>query len=175
MVMSFLFNIKNDPAWNPGTMFFYNGSINAVQGVHNMEELKYITTVYNETHVRALRTYVWDARVAPVYIRVFGVLQPGAKEEALNHELFRLKKMAEQYNEIYGNPKKYKAQVSTVVRAQPDRTSEVLGYTEIGTTYDVSDCVTACDWEWAKINFNGKTGWTAMGDILGNQYGERLK
>ena len=89
--------------------------------------------------------------------------------------MFEIQKLAEQYNEIYGNPKRYKAKVVTVVRKEPNRTSENLGYTTIGTIYDVLDCTTACDWEWAKINFNRQMGWTAMGDILGNQYGERLK
>ena len=42
MTMDFFFNIKNDPAWNPGTVFFYNGAINKVQGVHNPDELKYM-------------------------------------------------------------------------------------------------------------------------------------
>ena len=176
MTMDFLFNIKNDESnWNPGTMFFYNGAINKIQGVHNTEELKYITAVYNETHSRALRSYVWDANVAPVYIRLFGTLQPEADDYALSKALFQLQKLAEQYNEVYYNPKKYKAKVVTVVRAEPNRTSEMLGYTTIDTFYDVLDCTTACDWDWAKINFNGQTGWTAMGDILGNQYGERLK
>ena len=108
MTMDFLFNIKNDESnWNPGTMFFYNGAINKIQGVHNTEELKYITAVYNETHSRALRSYVWDANVAPVYIRLFGTLQPEADDDALSKALFQLQKLAEQYNEVYGNPKKY--------------------------------------------------------------------
>lgn len=42
MGMSFCFNIKGDPNWNPGTMFFYNGDINEIQGIHNTEEYKYI-------------------------------------------------------------------------------------------------------------------------------------
>ena len=175
MTMDFFFNIKNDPSWNPGTMFFYNGAINKVQPVHNMEELKYMEICYNETHSRAIRTFVWDANVAPVYIRLFGTLQPQSEDLELTKLLFQIQKQAEQYNEIYGNPKKYKAKVVTVVRAEPNRTSEILGYTTIDTIYEVSDCTTACDWDWAKINFNGQTGWTAMGDILGNQYGERLK
>ena len=176
MTMDFFFNIKNDPGnWEPNTMYFYNGATNKVQPVHNMEELKYMEICYNETHRRAIRTFVWDAQVAPVYMRLFGTLQPGADDPKLSQLMFEIQKLAEQYNEIYGNPKRYKAKVVTVVRKEPDRTSEVLGYTTIDTIYDVIDCTTACDWDWAKINFNGQMGWTAMGDILGNQYGERLK
>ena len=72
MVMSFYSTLRmiRTGIWN---YVLHNGSINAVQGVHNMEELKYITAVYNETRVRALRTFVWDARVAPAYIRVWRI------------------------------------------------------------------------------------------------------
>lgn len=175
MTMDFFFNIKNDPSWNPGTVFFYNGAINKIQGVHNTEEWKYLEICYNETHVRAIRTYMWDAKIAPVYIRLFGVLQPTSDDTEMNKILFQLQKLAEQYNAIYGNPKHYKAKVVTVVRKEPNRTSEILGYTTIDTVYEVADCTTACDWDWAKINFNGQMGWTTMGDILGNQYGERMK
>ena len=106
---------------------------------------------------------------------MFGTLQPQSEDPELTKLLFQIQNLAEQYNAIYSNPKHYKAKVVTVVRTEPNRTSEILGYTTIDTIYEVTDCTTACDWDWAKINFNGQTGWTAMGDILGNQYGERLK
>ena len=93
MTMDFFFNIKNDPAWNPGTIFFYNGAINKVQGVHNTEELKYLEICYNETHRRAIRSYVWDAKVAPVYVRVFGTLQPSSKSQEVLDELKKLEEL----------------------------------------------------------------------------------
>lgn len=95
MAISFLFNIKNDPGWNPDTVFFYNGAINEIQGVHNTEEYKYIDMIYKETHGgRTLKSYVWDAKTEPAYIRIFGVLRPGSQIQAIKDELNKI------YNEI---------------------------------------------------------------------------
>ena len=71
-----MFNIKGDPSWNEGTMFFYNGAINKVQPVHNMEELNYMNAIWKECTGRDLKAYGWSNE-APVYVRVFGTLQPG--------------------------------------------------------------------------------------------------
>lgn len=94
--MSFMFNIKGDPSWNEGTMFFYNGAINRIQGVHNMEELKYMNSTWKECTGRDLKAYGWTNR-APVYVRVFGTLQPGNdKESQIMKQLERLKKLLEE-------------------------------------------------------------------------------
>lgn len=94
--MSFMFNIKGDPSWNEGTMFFYNGAINRIQGVHNMEELKYMNAIWKECTGRDLKAYGWTNR-APVYVRVFGTLQPGNdKESQIMKQLERLKKLLEE-------------------------------------------------------------------------------
>lgn len=91
MAMHFRFNIKNDPGnWNPGTVFFYNGSINEIQGVHNTEEDKYLISTYKETTGMDLATYVWDGAVAPVYIRLFGTLQPGSQSSQIKSALDKI-------------------------------------------------------------------------------------
>ena len=89
MTMDFFFNIKNDPSWNPGTMFFYNGDINEIQGIHNEEELKYIQSCWKECTGRDLKAYGWTAQ-APVYVRLFGTLQPSSKSQAVLDELKKL-------------------------------------------------------------------------------------
>ena len=90
--MHFIFNIKNDNSWNPGTLFFYNGSINSVQGIHNEEELKYLQSVYKDTTKMGLKSYTWDAKIAPVYVRVFGVLQPDGNTKAIKDALAKILK-----------------------------------------------------------------------------------
>lgn len=93
MSMSFIFNIKNDEAnWNPGTMFFYNGDINEIQGIHNPEELKYIQSCWKETTGRDLKSYGWTAQ-APVYVRLFGTLQPSSKSQEVLDELKKLEEL----------------------------------------------------------------------------------
>ena len=90
MAMNFFFNVKGDPAnWNPGTIFFYNGSINEIQGVHNTEELKYVGEVYRETTGLELKMYWWT-NMAPVYVRVFGTLQPTSRTEQIKNALDRI-------------------------------------------------------------------------------------
>ena len=94
--MSFIFNIKGDPNWNEGSMFFYNGAINRIQGIHNPEELKYLQIIWKECTGRDLKPYGWTNR-APVYVRVFGTLQPGNdKESQIMKQLERLKKLLEE-------------------------------------------------------------------------------
>lgn len=90
MAMSFAFNIKDDVQnWNPGTMFFYNGDINEIQGIHNMEEMKYLQSCWKECTGRDLKIYGWSAQ-APVYVRIFGTLQPSSKTEEVLEEIKKL-------------------------------------------------------------------------------------
>ena len=94
--MSFIFNIKGDPNWNEGTMFFYNGAINRIQGIHNPEELKYLQIIWKECTGRDLKPYGWTNK-APVYVRVFGTLQPdNDKESQVMKQLERLKQLLEE-------------------------------------------------------------------------------
>lgn len=89
--MDFGFNIINDePQWNPGTIYFYNGAINAIQGFHNSEEFKYIQEVYKETTGRTLKVYQWDAKHAPVYVRLFGTLQPSSSNAEISAKIQKL-------------------------------------------------------------------------------------
>ena len=95
MSMSFIFNIKNDESnWNPGTMFFYNGDINEIQGIHNEEELKYIQSCWKECTGRDLKAYGWSS-AAPVYVRLFGTLLPGSSTQSVLDEI---KKLEEEIN-----------------------------------------------------------------------------
>ena len=73
--MYFSFNIKGDPAWNPGTIYLYNGAVNEIQGFHNSEEFKWFRAVYKDEYGKDLKHYDWANNV-PVYVRVFGVLRP---------------------------------------------------------------------------------------------------
>ena len=93
MAMSFMFNIKGDPGnWEPNTMYFYNGDINEIQPVHNTEELKYMYAIWKECTGRDLKAYGWTNR-APVYVRVFGTLQPSSKSQAVLDELKKLEEL----------------------------------------------------------------------------------
>lgn len=88
--MSFFFNVKGEPDFNPGGMYWYNSSINEIQNIYNEEELKYVALIYKETTGIEAKTYMWDTR-APVYRRVFGTLVPGAKSKEVIKLLERIK------------------------------------------------------------------------------------
>ena len=93
MAMSFMFHITGDAGhWEPNTMYFYNGDINEIQPVHNMEELNYMRSCWKETTGRDLKTYDWN-NMAPVYVRVFGTLQPSSKSQEVLDELKRLEEL----------------------------------------------------------------------------------
>lgn len=92
--MDFIFNIKGDPGWNPGTLFYYNGAINEIQGIHNPEELKYLQSIYQETHNRPLKSYGWTNQ-APVYVRIFGVLRPTTSDNNVKATLDKIIKELE--------------------------------------------------------------------------------
>lgn len=75
--MDFTFMIGGDDAsgWNAQTIYYYNGAINEVQPIHNLEELKYLRAIYSDTHGFNLKHYEWN-QTAPVYHRIFGVVRP---------------------------------------------------------------------------------------------------
>lgn len=79
--MDFTFMIGGEAAWNSRTIYYYNGAVNEVQPIHNMEELKYLRAIYQDTHGRSLKHYEWNTS-APVYNRIFGVVRPTTRDES---------------------------------------------------------------------------------------------
>lgn len=88
--MDFTFNIKGDPAnWEPNTIYYYNGAINEVQPVHNLEELKYLRAIWRDTHGRDLKHYDWNNMV-PVYVRVFSVTRPSGANDNIRASIDKI-------------------------------------------------------------------------------------
>ncbi len=85
--MDFMFKIVNDPWWKAEDIYYYNGAINAIQTIHNSEEMKFMQSIYQETTGRPLQYYTWDSNVAPVQNRIFGTLQPGAPNSSIKRLL----------------------------------------------------------------------------------------
>ena len=79
--MDFTFMIGGEPAWDAQTVYYYNGAVNEVQPVHNLEELKYLRSIYQDTHGRSLKHYEWNTS-APVYHRIFAILKPSTRHES---------------------------------------------------------------------------------------------
>lgn len=77
--------------------------------------------------------------------------------------------------EVYGDPKFFTPMTALKIVNKPGPEGYVIGYSTIGIKYEVLDAITQCDYDWAKIKFNGQDAWIAMGDILGDEYGIRSK
>jgi phage protein, endolysin len=92
--MDFTFDIKGDPNWSAGTVYYYNGAVNEIQPVHNTEELKYLRSIYKDTTGRDLKDYHWDNNV-PVYIRIFGALRPTTSDNNIKATLDKIIKQLE--------------------------------------------------------------------------------
>lgn len=91
--MDFTFQISGDPNWDQGTIFFYNGAVNEIQPVHNLEELKYLRAIYADTCGKLVH-YSWN-NVAPVYIRIFGVTRPTSSDNNIKTTLDKIIKQLE--------------------------------------------------------------------------------
>jgi hypothetical protein len=181
MAMHFTFQIiGGDPkedylqGWNPNKVYYYNGNENEVCYVNNPEELKFLRQTYRETHDRDLVHYTWHVNV-PVFIRIFGVTRPWTGAGGMRKALESLKKAVNEYEDVYWNPKFFIPHVAMHIRKDPTRVGESIGICTINRKYEVLDTITQCDWHWAKINHDGVIGWLAMGDVLGDWYGEKLR
>lgn len=180
MSMSFLFNVVGDTSehhFHPGTIYFYNGDINEIQGVHNPEELKYLGDTYKTVTGRDLKLYSWGPKTGPVHTRIFGVLKPGSHTAEIQNALRKLQEETKKYIEIYGDPKWFTPQVAMRIRTDANLTSETIGISYPGEKFEVLDAFTACDYHWAKINYTPKgatksrIAYIAMGHIDGTEYG----
>lgn len=179
MAMHFTFRIiGGDPGqpylqgWDPNKVYYYNGDVNEIAYVHNEEELKYLRSTYKETHGIDLVNYVWSVN-APVFIRIFSVLNPLTGGGTTHYMLASLKEKIDEYLDVYWSPKFFTPKVSLHIRNEPSRIGEVLGMCTINRKYRVIETQTQCDWHWAKIDHDGIIGWIAMGDIIGDWYGEK--
>ena len=94
--MDFTFSVSDDSGWNSINIYLYNGAVNEIQLVHNPEELKWLRSIYKETHEgRDLRHYGWNSK-APVYNRIFGVLRPSTADNNVKATLEKLIKQLEE-------------------------------------------------------------------------------
>lgn len=97
-----------------------------------------------------LKEYYWTSQ-APVYRRIFGVLQPGAREKMIQDAINSIKQDIAKFIDIYGKPTWMVSQQQMWIRESPAKNAEIIGYTTVGSKYNILDSVTACDYHWAKV------------------------
>lgn len=181
MAIHFTFRIEGgDPeldylqGWHKDKIYYYNGDENEVAYIGHPEDLKYLKQIFKETHGIDLKHYDWNVAV-PVFIRIFGVLQPWTGAGGMRQALETLKKKIKEYEDIYWEPKFVVPRMSIHIRREPTRVAESIGICEIDKKYEVLDLTTRCDWHWAKVRHNDVEGWMALGDITGEWYVEKLR
>lgn len=181
MAIHFTFRIEGgDPkldylqGWHKDKIYYYNGDENEVAYIGHPEDLKYLKQIFKETHGRDLKHYDWNVAV-PVFIRIFGALQPWTGAGGMRQALETLKKKIKEYEDIYWEPKFVVPRMSIHIRREPTRVAESIGICEIDKKYEVLDLTTRCDWHWAKVRHNDVEGWMALGDITGEWYVEKLR
>lgn len=91
--MDFLFNIKGDPQWNEGTLYFYNGHTNEIRALAHIDEMKIIQQVYKDNNGHDIPSYTWTNQ-APWYARFFRALNPDSTSAKIQEAINATKEMA---------------------------------------------------------------------------------
>ena len=80
----FLFTVtEGDGEFGKGTVFMYNTATNAVTGMHNSEELKYVQEAYKKSYGEDMRTETYTTK-APAIVDYLQVSTPTPKADTLN-------------------------------------------------------------------------------------------
>lgn len=114
---------------------------------------EYGGTVTTTSPTPPLKAYGWTNK-APVYRRIFGVLQPGSREAQIKAAIEKIKKSIDLFIDVYGTPTWFVSQQQMWIREEPGRKTDVIGYTKVSDRYNILDTVTMCDYHWAKIEID---------------------
>ena len=91
--MDFLFNIKGDPQWNEGTLYFYNGHTNQIRALAHIDEMKIIQQIYKDNNGHDIPSYTWTNQ-APWYARFFRALNPDSTSAEIKQAIQTTKEQA---------------------------------------------------------------------------------
>lgn len=91
--MDFLFNIKGDPQWNEGTLYFYNGHTNQIRALAHIDEMKIIQQIYKDNNGHDIPSYTWTNQ-APWYARFFRALNPDSTSAEIKEAIKVTKEQA---------------------------------------------------------------------------------
>lgn len=91
--MDFLFNIKGDPQWNEGTLYYYNGNTNQIRALQHIDEMKIIQQIYKDNNGHDIPSYTWTNN-APWYARLFRALNPDSTSAQIQEAIKVTKEQA---------------------------------------------------------------------------------
>lgn len=123
--MDFLFNIKGDPAWNEGTLYFYNGHTNQIRALAHIDEMKIIQQIYKDNNGHDIPSYTWTNN-APWYARLFRALNPDSTSAQIQEAIKVTKEQAKATTEAITKEVKAAAEATNAeVRAAKDAPQKV--------------------------------------------------
>lgn len=123
--MDFLFNIKGDPNWNEGTLYFYNGHTNEIRPLKHIDEMKILQQIYKDNNGRDLPSYTWTNQ-APWYVRFFAAVNPDSTSAQIQEAIKVTKEQAKATTEAITKEVKAAAETTNAeVKAAKDAPQKV--------------------------------------------------
>ena len=123
--MDFLFNIKGDPQWNEGTLYFYNGHTNEIRALQHIDEMKIIQEVYKANNGHDIPSFNWTNQ-APWYARLFRALNPNSTSAQIQEAIKVTKEQAKATTEAITKEVKAAAETTNAeVKAAKDAPQKV--------------------------------------------------
>lgn len=123
--MDFLFNIKGDPQWNEGTLYFYNGHTNEIRALQHIDEMKIIQEVYKANNGHDIPSFNWTNK-APWYARLFRALNPNSTSAQIQEAIKVTKEQAKATTEAITKEVKAAAETTNAeVKAAKDAPQKV--------------------------------------------------
>lgn len=123
--MDFLFNIKGDPQWNEGTLYYYNGNTNQIRALQHIDEMKIIQQIYKDNNGHDIPSYTWTNN-APWYARLFRALNPDSTSAQIQEAIKVTKEQAKATTEAITKEVKAAAEATNAeVKAAKDAPQKV--------------------------------------------------
>lgn len=177
MFGSFIFSVKEgDGEFVKGAVYLYNSLTNTVTGLHNQEEVKYVSEWYKEGTDENIPMKTFSTQ-APSYRRLFVGLGTDTTNSRLKNAVSDLK---EEFEEglaklVKGNDIAVKQQFTAIVnlniRDASSTKGNILGRLNKGEVVEITGSANADGFYWISFERNGKQCYVASkiegGDIYG--------
>lgn len=177
MFGSFIFSVKEgDGEFAKGAVYLYNSLTNTVTGLHNQEEVKYVSEWYKEGTDENIPMKTFSTQ-APSYRRLFVGLGTDTTNSRLKNAVSDLK---EEFEEglaklVKGNDiavkQSFTAIVNLNIRDTASTKGNILGRLNKGEVVEITGSANADGFYWISFERNGKQCYVASkiegGDIYG--------
>ncbi|QBX18739.1 phage-associated cell wall hydrolase [Streptococcus pseudoporcinus] len=177
MFGSFIFSVKEgDNEFIKGAVYLYNSLTNTVTGLHNQEEVKYVSEWYKEGTDESIPMKTFSTQ-APTYRRLFAGLGTDTTNSRLKNVVSDLKDDIEEglAKFVKGNDiavkQSFTAIVNLNIRDAASAKGKILGRLNKGEAVEIVGSASSEGYYWISFERNGKLCYVASkvegGDIYG--------